>query len=117
MQALSRVALFAAAIAVAGLAGCASAAPADTPAWFKAKLQTLDHGYPRLEDVPRSTTANMDQNHWNQVQQDVTAAAQAMRSNPRNEPTTNNDAQAFLDQAHQDLEHTRAAHSDDAPAH
>ncbi|MES1157188.1 MAG: hypothetical protein ABUL73_05355 [Alphaproteobacteria bacterium] len=111
------VALLAATIAVVSLSGCASAAPADTPAWFKAKLQSLEQGYPRLADVPRTTTANVDQNHWNQVQHDVAAAGQALRSNPRDEPAAvNNDAQTFMDEAHQTMDRTRAAHSADAPA-
>jgi len=119
VQTRKGVALFAvAAIAGACLSGCASAAaPADTPAWFKAKLTSLEHGYPRLEDVPQASTANVNQNHWNQVQSDVVAAGQAMRSNPRDQPAANDDPNAFMNDARQQLDHTRAAHSDDAPAH
>ncbi|HVY83591.1 MAG TPA: hypothetical protein VG943_00535 [Caulobacterales bacterium] len=105
------------AAACVGLAGCASAKPAaNQPAWFTQALQQQSGGYPKLKDVPQTTTANTDQRHWAAVEADVVAAGRAMRANPRNQPVTSNDSQAFIDQARQDLNETAATHADTPPA-
>ncbi|MES1202481.1 MAG: hypothetical protein ABUS57_13645 [Pseudomonadota bacterium] len=106
------------AIALASLAGCASAKPAvNQPAWFVAAQQNMRGGYPKLEDVPQTTTANTDTRHWAAVQADVVTAGQAMRANPRDVPVTTNDTAAFVADAQQELAATAAKHADTPPAH
>jgi hypothetical protein len=96
---------------VAGLlAGCVSA-PERAPSWYAEREAALESGYPSLREVPRSSTANVDQRHWNQVEAELLAAGQQMKDNPRAAPASEGqDPQAFIDEARRDLEETRQAH-------
>lgn len=101
------------AIAVVGLlslGGCISAS-SETPAWFAERSAASDASYPSLRDVPDAVTANTNAAHWNAVQADLTAAGQAVKTNPRAEPATGEqDPSAFLEEARGDLEETRQSH-------
>lgn len=100
----------AAGLLAASLAACVSA-PADAPEWFQERAAAEAGTYPNLRDVPRRTDANTDPAHWNQVREDVGAAARDLRSNPRNEPpAADEDTAAFVDQARRELEAARDAH-------
>lgn len=91
------------------LAGCA--AQAQAPDWFSQRSAENDSGYPSLRDVPSTTTANTDAQHWNAVKTEVMAAGQEMRANPRSAPATATETpEAFLDQAREDLEEARQSH-------
>jgi hypothetical protein len=100
----------AAGLLAVSLAACVSA-PSDAPAWF-AERDAQDAGtYPSLRDVPRTTVANTDAAHWQTVEQEVVAAGQEMRANPRAEPASaGQDPAVFVDEARRDLETARDAH-------
>jgi hypothetical protein len=102
--------LAAALIGVSGLAGCISSA-GETPAWFSERQAMEEGGYPSLRDVPRTTIANTDAEHWQEVQADLLAAGQEVKSHPRAQPATEQeDPAAFIEEARRDLEQARAAH-------
>lgn len=110
-----RVALTAALIGAMALAACANS-HAQAPAWFQERSAARDSSYPNLRDVPRGTTATIDQQHWDQVQADLNQARTAMQANPRSQPATQaEDPNGFVSQAQQELEQSRQSHSDSAP--
>jgi outer membrane murein-binding lipoprotein Lpp len=100
----------AAVFGLVSLGGCISSS-GEVPEWFEQRSAANDSSYPSLRDVPRSTTANTDANHWEAVEADLLAAGQAVKTNPRAQPaTTVEDPNAFVEQARQDLEATRQSH-------
>lgn len=100
----------AAGLAAAALAGCVSA-PADAPAWFNEQNARDPGTYPSLREVPRTTVANTDAAHWEEVEQEVTAAGTAMRASPRAEPApADQNPAAFINEAREELEQARDAH-------
>lgn len=93
-----------------GLGACAST-PSTQPAWYTEREATIESGYPSLQSVPRTNIANTDAAHWQAVQNEVLAAGQALKNNPRAEPATpDQDPAAFLQDAQQALEATRQSH-------
>jgi hypothetical protein len=101
-----------AALAGAALAsGCASSAPKDAPDWYLAHLQspTADQ-YPRLEDVPSSSTANVDAAYWDREGAALLDAAKALKANPRSAPSGAEDTAGFEAAARAEIEAARAAH-------
>lgn len=105
------------AIVLAGLlslVGCISGPNGETPAWF-ADAQAEDPGtYPSLREVPRGTSANTDAAHWAQVESELTAVANDVRSNERAQPATATETpEQFLEEARRELEETRQAHPDE----
>ena len=105
-----RSALVAATLAL-GLGGCV-AGGGEVPEWFSQRSAEADAGYPSLRSVPTGTDANTNAAHWAQVETDVVAAGQAVRSHPRAAPATETqDPAAFLEEARQDLEETRQSHA------
>jgi hypothetical protein len=103
-------AIFAIGAMSAGLGACASAEPANAPAWYTQRLHSSERSYPALADAPHGTRAETDPAHWDAVAADVLAAREAMLANPRNAPAPVDAAQGFVDQARQDIEQTRDAH-------
>ena len=103
-------AIFAIGAMSAGLGACASAEPANAPAWYTSSLQSSEQSYPALADTPQGARAETDPAHWDAVEADLLAARAAMQANPRNEPATADVSQGFVDQARQDIEQTRDAH-------
>jgi hypothetical protein len=102
--------LAAALIGVSGLAGCVSSS-GEAPAWFSERQAIEEGGYPSLRDVPRTTIANTDSEHWDAVAADLLAAGAAVKSHPRAQPSANQeDPAAFIEEARRDLEQARAAH-------
>lgn len=101
---------FAALFAAVGLGGCISAG--ETPEWFQERSAEEDESYPSLRDVPRGSTANTSAAHWQGVENDLLAVGQAVKANPRAEPAPADGANpaAFIEEARQDLEETRASH-------
>jgi hypothetical protein len=97
-------------VGVLAAAGC-SGTPKDQPAWVTARLAGVENTYPNLHDVPRTNTANTDAQHWARVQAQVTAAGQAMRADPRNEPAPPQDPNAFITDAQNAIDQTRDVHS------
>lgn len=96
-----------------GLGGCISTS-AEAPQWFTDRLAEEEGGYPSLRDVPRTSVANTDQQHWSQLEQDLQAAGAELKSHPRAAPASEADVQPseFLEQAREDLEEARQAHPD-----
>jgi len=96
---------------VAGLmAGCVSA-PEQAPAWYAEREAQLEDGYPSLREVPRSSSANTNPRHWDQVEAELIAAGQQVKTNPRAAPASQTESpQAFIDEARRELEETRQAH-------
>jgi hypothetical protein len=71
-----------------------------------------DGSYPSLRDVPRTHDANTDVDHWAALEQELIAAGQAVRSNPRAQPAAEaEDPNAFLEEAQRELEQARDAHT------
>jgi hypothetical protein len=66
--------------------------------------------YPSLSERPAAVAVVTDPAHWDAVTADGIAAREAMQANPRNQPAGADTAQGFVDQAHQDIEQSRAAH-------
>jgi hypothetical protein len=93
----------------ASLGACASDA-ASTPAWYNQAVASTPNSYPSLSERPRPAAVVTDPAHWNAVISDSVAAREAMQANPRNEPAGADTSQGFVDQAHQDIEQSRAAH-------
>ncbi|MET0183567.1 MAG: hypothetical protein ABW199_11845 [Caulobacterales bacterium] len=92
----------------AALSACAS--DPETPAWFEARQEALEHqGTPNLHDIPRGTDANIAPQHWDAVAADLAAAEAAMKAHPRSQtpPPEPNAPAAFEDEARQDIEQTR----------
>lgn len=69
-----------------------------------------EQGYPSLREVPRTTIANTDQGHWNEVEQQMMQVAAELRANPRAQPGPPVDPNAFLQEARGELDATRRAH-------
>jgi hypothetical protein len=94
------------ALAIA-LGGCVNTPYGETPAWADAE------GYPSLREVPEGgTSANTSAAHWRSVEADLLAAQAAAQANPRaQEPATQEDPQAFLDEARREIEATRNSHN------
>lgn len=69
-----------------------------------------EQGYPSLREVPRTTIANTDQGHWNEVEQQMMQVAAELRANPRAQPGPPVDANAFLQDARGDLDAARRSH-------
>ena len=103
-------AIFAIGAMGASLGACASAEPADAPAWYTARVQNAPSSYPSLAERPAPAAVESNPAHWDAVTADAIAAREAMQANPRNEPAAADQAQGFADQARQDLEQSRAAH-------
>ena len=98
---------------VLAASGCASPGEdgVPEPTFIAEGQQNVGRGYPDLHQVPRTHQANTDQAHWDAAQADVLAARDALRANPRSEPSpTPEDPNAFLDDARSDLETTRDSH-------
>jgi hypothetical protein len=93
------------------LAGCASSV-GEVPAWFTERQAEADSSYPSLRDVPNTTIANTDPEHWAAVESELLAAKAAMQANPRNEPAPPQDSDEFVNQAREELEEARQAHPD-----
>ena len=101
---------FAALIGLISLGGCISSS-GEVPEWFEQRSAANDSSYPSLRDVPRSTTANTDADHWEAVEQDLIAAGEAVKANPRAQPAAQaQDPAVFVEQARQELEETRQSH-------
>jgi len=93
------------------LGGCVSA-PGRSPAWFGEREAALGDDYPSLRDIPTGTIANVDQRYWASVEADVVAAGAAMKAHPRAAPPTGEETPAeFIEEAREDLESTRQAHT------
>ncbi len=101
-----RAALVLTAFAIA-LAGCVNTPVGGTPEWANTE------GYPNLREVPSGgTSANTSAAHWNGVESELLAARAAAEANPRaNAPATEEDPQAFLDEARREIETTRNSHN------
>jgi hypothetical protein len=95
------------------LAGCVSS-QGEAPAWFSERQAEAEGGFPSLRDVPRSNIANTDAAHWAQVERELVAAGQDLKTNPRAAPASQADVQPseFLNEAREDLEEARQAHPD-----
>jgi hypothetical protein len=95
------------------LGACASSA-GEAPAWFTERQSEELGEYPSLRDVPRGHVANVDAGHWAAVEQDLIAAGQAVKDNPRSAPASEADVQPgeFVTEAQQDLDEARQAHPD-----
>lgn len=91
------------------LAGCVST-PDDAPAWYEQRAAERGGRYPSLHDVPRTSIANTDPNHWAAVEADVIAAGVAMKANPRSEPSGPTAPDAFIAEARGELDEARASH-------
>jgi hypothetical protein len=89
---------------------CASAPEAPEPEWFAANAEQRDSEFPSLQDVPQTHTANTDQDYWTGVANELEAAAEAMRANPRAQPASPANPDAFVEEARRDIEATRDAH-------
>ena len=92
---------------LAALGGCVNTPMGDTPEWANAD------GFPGLRDVPSGgTSATVDPGHWNAVESDLLAARAAVQANPRSqEPATQEDPEAFLEEARREVEATRNSHN------
>ena len=101
-----RAALVLSALAIA-LGGCVNTTVGGTPDWANAE------GFPNLREVPAGgTSANTSAAHWDGVEADLLAAREAAQANPRaQEPATQEDPQAFLDEARREIETTRNSHN------
>ena len=100
-------------LAASSASACVSGS-SHLPDWYKAKEAGLRHGYPRLEDVPQTTSAITDTRHWDAVQQDVDTAAAALHANPRDAVAPPTDPNAFESQARGEIDRTRATHGEEA---
>ena len=89
--------------------GCASE-PANTPAWYRAREATIEHGYPTFQSVPRTVNLTLDPAHWADVQADLDAAKAQVQADPRSVWTAPDDPNVFLTDARAELERTRLAH-------
>lgn len=89
------------------LGGCVNTPGGATPEWADAE------GYPSLREVPAGgTSANTSAAHWQAVEADLLSARAAAQANPRaQEPATQEDPQAFVEQARRELEATRNSHN------
>jgi hypothetical protein len=96
-------------VAALGLAGCASGAPENAPAWFTEATQN-DNSYPSLHDVPPAHVATTDQAHWDQVTSELLSEGRAMKGNPRSEPAPQTNPEAFTEEARDVLDDTAATH-------
>ena len=101
-----RAALVLTALAIA-LGGCVNTPVGRTPEWANTE------GYPNLREVPAGgTSANTRPAHWNGVEADLLAARAAAEANPRAQaPATQEDPQAFLEEARREIETTRNSHN------
>jgi len=101
-----RAALVLTALAIA-LGGCVNTPVGRTPEWANTE------GYPNLREVPAGgTSANTSPAHWNGVEADLLAARAAAEANPRAQaPATQEDPQAFLEEARREIETTRNSHN------
>ncbi len=105
------LAMGAAACSSAVLGACASSAPDNAPQWYLDHLAApQSESYPRLEDVPRTTTVNQDEAYWAREKDEVMAAGAAMRAHPRAAPAADANADAFADAARAEIEAAREAH-------
>jgi hypothetical protein len=101
-----RAAIIVATTLALGLAGCASS-NGQAPAGSAAR----DSGYPSLREVPRTTIANTNAEHWSAVEADLKAAGEELWASPRAQPSTEaEDPAAFLDAARQELDEARQSH-------
>ena len=109
--AAATIQLCAAALALTALAGCATGVKEDSPEWFAERMQADEtEGFPRLQDVPPETTANVSDAYWTGVAADVIAAREAMQANPRAEPAPPTDPAGFEREAREEIEETAATH-------
>ncbi|MCC6788287.1 MAG: hypothetical protein IT547_10650 [Hyphomonadaceae bacterium] len=101
-----RAALVLTALAIA-LGGCVNTPVGRTPEWANTE------GYPNLREVPAGgTSANTSSAHWNGVEADLLAARAAAEANPRAQArATQEDPQAFLEEARREIETTRNSHN------
>ena len=101
-----RAALVLTALAIA-LGGCVNTPVGRTPEWANTE------GYPNMREVPAGgTSANTSSAHWNGVEADLLAARAAAEANPRAQaPATQEDPQAFLEEARREIETTRNSHN------
>ena len=101
-----RAALVLTALAIA-LGGCVNTPVGRTPEWANTE------GYPNLREVPAGgTSANTSPAHWNGVEADLLAARAAAEATPRAQaPATQEDPQAFLEEARREIETTRNSHN------
>jgi|CXWL01.1.fsa_nt_gi predicted lipid-binding transport protein (Tim44 family) len=97
---------------VFALGGCVGASEGQTPAWFAARQTAEEEGYPSLRDVPRTSTANTDVDHWSAAEADLMAAGAALKAHPRAQQPTSaeQDPAAFMQEARGALEAARLAH-------
>jgi hypothetical protein len=97
-------------LSAALLAMTAACATAGEPS--DGQSQAAGDSYPSLRDVPRTHEANVDADHWAALEQELLAAGQAVRSNPRARPASEaEDPAAFLEDAQRELEQARDAHT------
>ena len=97
-------------LAAAGLVGCVSA-PDEAPAWFAEREASIEHSYPSLRDVPRTSDANTNDAHWAAVEREMLALSAAVKASPRAQPATATQTPGeFLDEAQAELEKARLAH-------
>lgn len=101
-----RGALVLTALAMA-LGGCVNTPGGSTPEWANAE------GYPRLREVPAGgTSATTNAAHWRALEADVLNARAVAQAHARAQaPATQEDPQAFLEQARRDIEATRNSHN------
>ena len=94
------------------LVGCVGAGEGQTPAWFAARQTAEEEGYPSLRDVPRTSVANTNVDHWSAAEADLMAAGAALKAHPRaRQPTSvEQDPAAFMEEARGALEAARLAH-------
>jgi hypothetical protein len=105
-----RVALLIALFAI-GAGGCASAGE-ESRDWVAEREAATGANFPNLRDVPTTHDANTDAAHWAALQEDLLAAGQAVRDNPRSAPAAAaDDPAAFLADAERALESAREAHT------
>lgn len=107
---MARLGVFAVGVCMLGLAGCITAPETAPPAWFNEANAADDRGYPNLAEVPTTHSANVDAAYWARHRADLTAAATAVRANPRAVWTPVDDPVVFMAQARATLEATRASH-------
>ncbi len=96
------------------LGACTQTNTGQQPAWMAERSEEDPRGYPNLREVPRTTIANTNTEHWAQTQQELADAAAALRANPRGQYVPPEDPAIFVEQARSDLEAARQSHEPDA---
>jgi hypothetical protein len=100
------------------LAGCVTvvscaSTPSNVPDWYRQREHTIENGYPRFQDVPRTVNLTLNPAHWAEVQTDLDAAKAEVAADPRSVWTPADDPTIFMNDARAELERTRLAHGGD----